>query len=500
MRSMNGANWKYQDNMTLSDIVTSNTWDVITFQQASAEVGRPDSYSNLTNLVDEVKDIALGDPKYYWHQTWAYDQDYSEYYDYFSYFHNDQIEMFDAIIDCYNNQIVPLNLFEKTIFNGTTIQNARTSYIGDTLSRDGKHMSIVHGRYLLACNFISTVFGIDFDLTNISFVPEGMNRSFLKVVSESIRNARNNPNSITTSAFTVGEMGAYDLSNYTEIDAGLVGCSYYYSQDSSNYNKRNNHVSGTSNKYASTNRFTINTLPVGSLVFIQEGFGYRPEAWIDDSPQTFRMDEAYDNVLEITDDFWDGYEYRAFNLFKSGKQSLSGEYVDEQYDEIFNGFHIFVPNDKMAGLTPKDYNPKYEDDMSLFQTNGLDIDDYDRMHLDPITGFYKCDSYYYLMNSYVDDTAQRFVCTKPFYTANNDLPVGSIIIVDSGYRWRSDCWGEKATYSPRPDNVTTNFFMVDSSFVNSFRRRTFNISSTSSAYVYQNFIGFMNHFRIYTPK
>ena len=500
MRSMNGENWVYKDNMSLRDIILSNTFDIITFQQASAEVGRNNTYSNLTNLVNEVKSIALGNPKYYWHQTWAYDKDYSEYYDYFSYFNNDQETMFNAIVDCYLNEVVPTNLFEKTIFNGTAVQNLRTSYMKDTFSRDGKHMSLVHGRYLLGANFISSIYGIDYELSPLNYRPIGLNKTYLDLVNESIKNARNNPNVITESKYTQSEIKDYDLSNFTEIDAGIVGCSYYYSQDPNNYNMRNNHVENTSNVYASTFRFTRDTLPVGSIVFIQEGLGYRPEAWINDSAQSFRKGEEYKNVLEITEEFWDGYMYRAFNIFKAGKQKLSDQYVDEQYDDIFDGFRIFVPNEKMTGLTPKSNNPSYASDSSLFSANGLNIDNYTRVHLDPITGFYKCDSYYYLMNSYLDSTAQKFVCTRPFYKYNNDLPVNSVIIVDSSYQYRSDCWGEKATYSPRPNNVTTNFSVVNDSFINPFRRRTFNISNTNSSLVGQNSIDFMNHFRIYIPK
>ena len=498
MRSMNGSSWNYKDNMSLASIVSNKTWNIITFQQASAEIGRSSSYSNLENLVDEVKSYVSGSPKYYWHQTWAYDNDYSEYYDYFSYFHNNQEEMFDAIVDCYNNQVATTGLFEKTVFNGTAIQNIRTSYMGDIFSRDGKHMSQVHGRYVIACNFLSTVLNIDFRLSPAQYIPDGMNRSFLNIANEAIENARRHPHQITNSNYVTSEMDAYDLSNYTEIDAGLVGCSYYYSQDDTKYNERNNHVSGTSNKYASTYRFTEETLPVGSLVFVGEGFGYRPEAWIDDSRQSFRKSEEWNNVIEINEEFWDGYQYRAFNLFKAGKLIVSGECVDEQYDEMFDAFHIFVPNEKMAGLNPKSYNPKYSSDSLIFSNNGLNIDDYQRVHLDPITGFYKCDSYYYLMNSYVDDTAKKFVCTRPFFTANGDLPSGTVLIVDSGYQWRSDCWTEKGTTS-RPNNVSTNFTVLNSSFMNPYRRRTFNVSSTYSYYVGQNSIEFMNHFRIYTP-
>ena len=288
MGSMNGDRWIYESNVSLSYIVTSNTWDVITFQQASAEIGRQGTYSNLGNLVQAVKDIALGNPKYYWHQTWAYDYDYADYYDYFSYFNNDQEAMFEALVERYNEDVVPLNLFEKTIFNGTAVQNVRSSYMGDTFTRDGKHMSSVHGRYLLTCNFLSVVFGIDLDLSPVTYRPDGISDTYQEVVKEAVKNAIKYPNTTTKSQYLSQEMDNYDLSNYTEIDAGLVGCSYYNSMDSNKYFQRIQNHKDVSNVYTTTTKFTRDTLPVGSLVFIPESFGYRPEAWVSQAVQESR--------------------------------------------------------------------------------------------------------------------------------------------------------------------------------------------------------------------
>ena len=495
MRSMNGGSWVYNDNMSLSAIINSRTWDVITFQQASAEIGRSTTYANLENLVDGVRDIVGPSPKFYWYQTWAYDHDYHDYYDYFSYFGNDQDAMFDAIIDCYDTQVEPLGLFDMLIPAGTAVQNLRTSYMKDTFTRDGKHMSSVHGRYLLALNFVSNVFDIDLDISDCSYLPPEANASFKLVAKEAIRNAYQTPKAVSNSIYTSLDIGAYDLSAYIEIDSELVGCSYWNSSDGSNYNKRNSNVSGTSNLYTSTKRFTEETLPLGSLVVIPEGFGVRPEYWVSDAQQANRAPETYQNLIVVDEDFFDGYLYRAFNIFKAGKTTLLG-----QYDQIFDNFHIYVPNASIGELKVKGANDKYDADKVLFKSSSLNIDSFDRLHLDPITGFYKCDSYYELTNSYVDDTAKKFMCTRPFYSANGDLPENTVIIVDSGYQWRSDCWGDHGTYSPRPGNITSTLSVLNSSFWSGFRRRTFNVSSTSSSYVGQNYISFMEHLRIYVPN
>lgn len=494
MRTMNGSNWSYQNNMTLDSIIDSNTWDIITFQQASSAVGRSSSYSNLSNLVSEVRTRVGPNPKFYWHQTWAYDHDYADSNDNFSYFNNDQLTMYNDTNTCYTNQVESLHVFEGMIPAGTAVQNLRTSYMKDTFTRDGKHMSSVHGRYLLALNFISTIFDIDLDKSECSYLPSEINSEFKTVAYESIRNASKTPLNCTNSLYPTKSLAPYNLSNYTEIDAELVGCSYWDSTDSNNYNKRISNVKDSSNLYVSTKQFTSSTLPVGSLVVLDEAFGYLPEAWTSNSVQASRKAKEYNNVLEITFQFWSGYSYRAFNIFKAGETELKG-----QYDQIFDSFHIYVPNSSMGSLTPKATNTFYNSDKTVFTNNYTNIDAYERLHLDPITGFYKCDSYYDLTNSYVDDTAKKFVCTRPFYSTDDDLPENTVIILDSGYQWRSDCWGDHGTYSPRPGNNASSFLRLNSSFWSNFRRRTFNVSSTSSSYVGQNYISFLNHMRIYVP-
>ena len=76
MRRMNGDSWDYRDNKSLTEILNFTDWDIITFQQASAVVGLPDSYNNLGNLVTAVKGIVGDDVSLKWYSTWANDNDY----------------------------------------------------------------------------------------------------------------------------------------------------------------------------------------------------------------------------------------------------------------------------------------------------------------------------------------------------------------------------------------------------------------------------------------
>ena len=495
MRNIANNTWNYQNEMTLTQIINSKTWDIITFQQASASVGRSNSYGNLSNFANAVRNLVGSAPKFYWYQTWAYDKEYQDPNDAFSYFDNNQLTMFNAINSCYSSQVAPLGLFSKLISAGTAVQNMRTSYMKDTISRDLKHMSSVHGRFLLGLNFLSQVYDIDFEKSPCSYLPNEVDSTYKTVAYESIKNAVKSPLNCTNSLYPVRELAGYNLSNYTEIDAELLGCSYWNSTDSSNYNKRIANASGTSIKYATTKRFTQSELPIGSLVVIGDAFGVRPEAWASDAVQGSRPAETYANVIEVNSSFWSGYQYRAFNIFKPGETgplALTG-----QFNQIFDGFHVYVPNSYSP--TAKTNNPYLTSDTHIMYHYGLDMNSYERLHLDPITGFYKCDSYYELTNSYSDDTAKKFVCTRPFYSANDDLPNNTIIICDEGYQWRSDCLDAEGTYSPRPNNVSSELTRLNSSFWSGFRRRTFNISKTNSGYVNQDHISFMNHMRIYVP-
>ena len=481
---------------TLTQILNEKAWDVVTFQQASSDVGTASSFSNLGTFVSSVRSIVGSTPKFYWHQTWAYDKDYADSGTNFSKHGNDQTTMYNAINSCYSSQVAPLGVFDGLIPAGTAVQNVRSSYMKDTITRDGKHMSRIHGRYLLGLDAFSSIFDVDLDLSPCSYVPNEVNDSYLNICKEAIRNAIKAPLSCTASAYQNLELGNHNLNNYIEIDAELIGCSYWNSTSSTSYNKRINHDSSTSNKFVSTKQFTQSTLPVGSFVVVGEAFGVRPEAWTNDAQQSTRPDVRYDNIIEIDSNFWSGYQYRAFNIFKEDGVALSGSDIQSQYSQIFDTFHVYVPSS--SGLTPKETNDTYSADSALFTSNDVNINDYRRLQLDPITGFYKCDSYYYTMNSFVDSTAQCFVCTRPFFTANEDLPQNTVIIVDSNYQWRSDCWGANGTHS-RPNNVTTNFTILDSSFMSEYRTRTFNISKINLPSIVDQYLETMSHFRIYVP-
>ena len=212
-------------NWTMEQAIMYADWDFITFQQGSSASGDPSSFSNLQNLMDYVYDIAtdeVNNPnanpnvKFVWHQTWAYQQGTTA--SHFSKYNFDQMTMYNAIVSCMENFVLNKN-FVAIIPNGTAIQNARTSAIGDTFSRDShNHLSHGAGRYIASMNLVSVLTGID--MSDLTWKPtdSGFNyplsETEIKICKESVANAIANPFEITKSKYSPAP--ATDLSDLFE--------------------------------------------------------------------------------------------------------------------------------------------------------------------------------------------------------------------------------------------------------------------------------------------
>ena len=199
-------------NWTMDQAIKYTDWDFITFQQGSSASGDPSSFINLQNLMNYVYDIAtdeVSNPnanpnvKFVWHQTWAYQQGTTAAH--FSKYNFDQITMYNAIVSCMKNFVVDKD-FVAIIPNGTAVQNARTSFIGDTFSRDEhNHLSYSAGRYIAAMGLVGTLTGRD--MSQITWTPTDsgfnypMTAEEILVCKESYANATANPFEITKSNY-----------------------------------------------------------------------------------------------------------------------------------------------------------------------------------------------------------------------------------------------------------------------------------------------------------
>jgi hypothetical protein len=96
------------------------------------------------------------------------------------------------------------------------------------------------------------------------------------------------------------------------------------------------------NYYWCTQKFTKDTLPVGSLIVLSEGYSYRPEGWLDGTPNTTasRPANTSERVIEVTEAWWGNYTHRAFNIFQGTSPSIDISNMSE--NNINNIFKIIV--------------------------------------------------------------------------------------------------------------------------------------------------------------
>ena len=129
----------------------------------------------------------------------------------------------------------------------------------------------------------------------------------------------------------------YGLKDKTELTIDFTNGKFYNSTSSTG-------VSGDWNIYAITaNRFTKDDIPVGSIIYVESGWGYRPEGWVNDALNTnaTRPGEVTSSYVLVTEEWWGNYTARAFNLFKTE----SGNKVDisSYTDSLPTVFKIYVP-------------------------------------------------------------------------------------------------------------------------------------------------------------
>ncbi|MBR5523713.1 MAG: DUF4886 domain-containing protein, partial [Clostridia bacterium] len=186
--SNTSGSWKTADNVDILRGISNGTqWDIITVQQASPDSGKPDSYSNLSNLVNWIKE-KQPKAKVYFHMTWAYQQDST--HSAFPSYNSDQMTMYNAICSTVQAKVTGVNGIVGVIPCGTTIQNLRTSSLGDTVTADGYHLKDSYGDYAAALTWYCSLTGGS--PNDVSYRPPSIEDHFDEI-AESVENAIANP-------------------------------------------------------------------------------------------------------------------------------------------------------------------------------------------------------------------------------------------------------------------------------------------------------------------
>lgn len=180
-------------NLTMA--VELEPWDYVVFQSDHDSAGIYSSYEPyLTHLVNYIqthcsnKEVKIG-----FYMTWAYDS-ISTYSAFKLYKNNTQI-MYDSIISA-AKKVMETHPNFFLIPAGTAIQNARTSYIGQKLNRDGYHLNYNYGRYIASLCWYKAIFGVEPEA--VTYAPSSISDYCASMCRAAVREAFQKPWEVTS--------------------------------------------------------------------------------------------------------------------------------------------------------------------------------------------------------------------------------------------------------------------------------------------------------------
>lgn len=200
-----------KENVRPNKVLTEEKWDLVFLQQQSYLNGDPDSFfdeagnSYLTAMSDYIRGkVDNPDLSMAWLMSWAYAKRYNN-FTYEVMYHSSQTAMYRALVKTMRSSVWATGLFEMIIPVGTTIQNIRSSYTGDTLNRDGRHLTYGLGRYAAA---LTVARSIGIDLNHVTYYPDGVSLLHFPMLKQAITNAVNDPFTTTKSTYSKRPSGA----------------------------------------------------------------------------------------------------------------------------------------------------------------------------------------------------------------------------------------------------------------------------------------------------
>ena len=196
------------ENVTMEYGIEDEQWDIIYIQQGAEQAGRIETYGDYLDSVLAYVDTKKHSPDipYVWNMTWAFQHDNTRNV-FINTYKNDQMTMYNMILDCTKEKIVGRNDIAAIIPSGTAIQNARTSYFGDTLTKDTLHLNNL-GRVIAGYTVWATLTGKT--LTEINLGPVNsydlptmleLSDSDRQVIIDAVNNAIEKPFEVTPSAY-----------------------------------------------------------------------------------------------------------------------------------------------------------------------------------------------------------------------------------------------------------------------------------------------------------
>lgn len=346
---------------TMLSGIVDEEWDVITVQQTSKTCGIASSYSRLDELVQYIRtNMKNKDCRVLFHQTWAYQQDST--HASFPSYDRDQMKMYNMICNVVENTVKKTAGIDGIIPGGTAVQNARTGFVGDRLTRDGYHMHMILGRYLLGLTWFAAITGADVSDCTYNPNEKVITAEVMLLCKESAKNAVLTPGAVTQSAYTEQPATAYDLTittvdstpdttvytmeemyeqdaaavkkelgidlaGYTALTWDYIENSYYYCTKGMGLTTPAASAS-TYHQNICTKIFEKSELPEGTIIICDAGYQYRPEKWTAKDVKAASRPGIVSMPVDVMDAAWWGANnFCAFNLSSNPKSDISDYYL-----------------------------------------------------------------------------------------------------------------------------------------------------------------------------
>ena len=256
-----------------------------------------------------------------------------------------------------------------------------------------------------------------------------------------------------------------------------------------NINKKTNFDNeDTAKRFFATKEFDKSILVNGAVLWVKSGWQYRPERWKSNAVQSGLPEPTTQEIFYVTEEFWEGYEYRAFNISVIGSnQSIKND------PTAVTHFNIYVPK----GTSVPDIKVEFP---KAPTADDFDPADYTLLEFEYTMGGYwnsgDTNNHHKIITN--ADNSGYFIATEMF--TKETLPVGAVIVIDEGWQYRPEAWKDENRQTSRPGNVTTNIVFVTEAWWGSYTHRAFNIAVEGNNVGIRDNPDAITHFRIYIPK
>ena len=327
------------ERYSFSRALKDEDWDFIVLHQTSGSAGQSPTFLKLNSIIKYIEENKTNpDAKILWHMPWAYqgDSTHSE----FPKYNSDQMTMYRAIVSRVNEIILPKEEIYDIIPSGTAIQNLRTSYVGDNVTRDGYHLDYGFGRYTAGLTWYAILTGGEVEATN--WIPPDYPEveAFLPAIREAVKGALENNFEVTESAIKTAEDG-YDLSNYELLEWSYVTNAHWNCSASTSIVTPSSSDTTLYNTNLCVDRmYSIYELPVGTIFVCDYGWRFRLEQFKTQTEKYTgsRHGGCVDSFFVLTEKFLNGCEYVAWSVSSNPRSDIS-----DQYEEAYTHIRIYIP-------------------------------------------------------------------------------------------------------------------------------------------------------------